>query len=156
MADRTYDSYEDFVDNTAKEIMDGLDAEEKKYMIANPNPVNYHFSLGLWIRNNYIHGKKLGIPIVEPDDASHDIIQRIIDFLRVEAGIYCTVYAMQLKPNAVVLALNIPIKTGDWNKKAALIAGKEYQYTVCTEIDIVIRTSDPAKTFIRKEIHFTD
>ena len=43
-----------FVGRVAKEVIEGLSSEDRKYMIANPEPYEYHFGLGTMIRNRYI------------------------------------------------------------------------------------------------------
>ena len=43
---------------------------------------DYHFNLGLYIRNKYIHGKEFPFLVIEPDYLSGSIIHRIIERLR--------------------------------------------------------------------------
>ena len=69
-----------FVDSVAQEVLAGLSEEDKEFIRNNPDPIGYHFSLGLYIRNKYIYE---GYPDCEsPDDLSGEIIERIIALLR--------------------------------------------------------------------------
>ena len=73
---------ERFVEQTAKDILAGMSQDDKDYMILHPDPYEHHFGLGLFIRNKYIHGKELGFFYGDPDDLSHEIIQRLISLLK--------------------------------------------------------------------------
>ncbi len=72
------------VDKVANQIIGELSQESKEYMIKNPRPVEYHFSLGLYIRNNYIYNSKEFGNCYRVDDISSEIIKRIIDKLTEE------------------------------------------------------------------------
>lgn len=68
-----------FIKSVAKDVIKGLSEKDKEYMKENPDSYHYHFSLGLYIRNKYIHGKKLPIAFWgDPDDLSGDILDEII------------------------------------------------------------------------------
>ena len=72
-------SRKEFIKSVAKDVISGLKESDKEYMRNNPEPIMYHFTLGLYIRNKYIHGKEL--PFMSygfPDDLSGDIVEEII------------------------------------------------------------------------------
>lgn len=56
--------------------MSELSAEDKQYLI------EHHFGLELFIRNKYIHGKKLGFFVFRPDSLSTTIVGRVIEIIR--------------------------------------------------------------------------
>ena len=74
-----------FINSVAIEVVESLNDEEKEYIRNNPDPYLYHFSLGLSIRNQYIHNKdlseKLDHPFFMADDLSGEIVQRVIAIL---------------------------------------------------------------------------
>ena len=71
-------SREEFIKSVANEVIKGLKEEDKAYIRNNPNPSMYHFTLGMHIRNKYIHGKKLPFMVLQPDELSGEIIRLII------------------------------------------------------------------------------
>ena len=70
-----------FVERVAEEVIEGLSSEDREYMIANPEPYEYHFGLGTMIRNRYIYGKELNFPVLMADDLSHEVIKEILSIL---------------------------------------------------------------------------
>lgn len=81
--DKDWDAEEKlFVEKVAKKVINGLSSEDKEYMIANPNPYEYHFSLGMMIRNKYIYGKELNFPVLMADNLSHEVIEKILSILK--------------------------------------------------------------------------
>ena len=61
--------------------LEHLSEQDKNYLINNPNPSDYHFGYGMYIRNHYCHSLKDGLVISNPDEFSHTVIERIIDRL---------------------------------------------------------------------------
>ena len=75
----------EFIESVAKDVIMGLKEEDKEYMRNNPDPSMYHFTLGMYIRNKYIHGKKLPFMVLQADDLSGEIIRLIIKKLTSKA-----------------------------------------------------------------------
>ena len=46
---------EKFIEETAKDIFDGLSPGDKKYLTQHPATWEHHLGLGLYIWNEYIH-----------------------------------------------------------------------------------------------------
>lgn len=83
---------------TKQEVFDQLDQmlskEEKEKMISADDSINYHFTLGLWIRNNWIYEQseedvhrlakafKYEMWFIEPDSLSGKIIDSYIEYLK--------------------------------------------------------------------------
>ena len=78
MRDITMNSREEFIRDVALDCLDNMSEKDKTYMKANPDPIEYHFSLGMDIRNKYIYGKDLLFFVGHPDDLSGDIVEEII------------------------------------------------------------------------------
>ncbi len=76
------DEAERFIERVAEEVLGEMKQEDKDSMALHPDPFLYHFGLGLYIRNKYIHGQELGFSCFDPDDLSSDIIERIINKLK--------------------------------------------------------------------------
>lgn len=74
----TYITEEDFIVQTAQDVFDGLTPGDKKYLRQHPETWEHHFGLGLYIRNKYIHGKKLEFFCPNPDGLSSKIVARVI------------------------------------------------------------------------------
>ena len=51
-----------------------------------PDPIDHHFGLGLYIRNNYIHGKKHKFFVFRPDSLSTTIVGRVIEIIQGEGA----------------------------------------------------------------------
>ena len=75
---------EEFIEVISKRVAAELSQEDREYILAHPDPIDHHFGLGLYIRNSYIHGKKLGFPVLFADDLSGKIVERVIDLLQKE------------------------------------------------------------------------
>ena len=58
--------------------------EDKDFLLEHPDPIDHHFGLGLYIRNNYIHGKKLVFFVFRPDSLSTTIVGRVIEIIQDE------------------------------------------------------------------------
>ena len=56
--------------------------DEEKECIINNTEADYHFTLGLYIRNKYIHGKPLEFFYLCADDLSTKIVERVIEKLK--------------------------------------------------------------------------
>ena len=81
-----FDEELEFVNATAEKVYKGLSEDDKDYIREHPDPVEYHFGLGLYIRNTYIHGnKKLDFPFMA-DDLSGKIIVRVIELVKQEVA----------------------------------------------------------------------
>lgn len=74
----------EFVEYVAQDVLLQLSDEDKDFLLEHPDPIDYHFGLGLYIRNNYIHGKKLGFFVFRPDSLSTTIVGRVIEMLQGE------------------------------------------------------------------------
>lgn len=73
--------------NEAFAQLDAMLSEKEKSELAKSDPIEYHFSLGMWIRNNWIYEqdgedvKRLAkafrteMPFLEADDLSMKIIE---------------------------------------------------------------------------------
>ena len=73
--------------NEAFAQLDAMLSEEEKRELAKSDPIEYHFSLGMWIRNNWIYEqeeediKRLAkafrteMPFLEADELSMKIIE---------------------------------------------------------------------------------
>ena len=75
---------EQFIEEVAQEVFLQLSDRDKKYLLENPDPIDHHFGLGLYIRNKYIHGKNLRLGLIRPDSLSTKIVGRIIDMGKAE------------------------------------------------------------------------
>ena len=79
---------EDFIDAVAHDCVKKLKKKDREYLIANPDPIDYHFSYGMYIRNNYIHGWDFSKTDFdpEPDELSGSILCRIFSLLIPDYG----------------------------------------------------------------------
>ncbi len=73
--------HDDFVDRVAKDVLEKLNDKEKEYIFLHPDSTTHHFGLGLWVRNNYIHGKELDFECWHPDNLSSEIMDRVASLL---------------------------------------------------------------------------
>ena len=74
--------------------LDGMLSEEEKSELAKSEPIEYHFSLGMWIRNNWIYEQdeedvnrlakefKADYMIINPDSISEKIIESYQRYLK--------------------------------------------------------------------------
>ena len=76
---------DEFVDRVARDCIAEMTEEEKVHFVGNPNPYEFHFGYGMYIRNKYIHGKNLGFFYGMADDLSHEIIVKIIEIINQNA-----------------------------------------------------------------------
>lgn len=73
------------LERIANEVIADLSEEDKEYMVLNPDPIMYHFTLGMYIRNQYIYEKEEFANFIgQPDDVSNDIIELVIEKLSSE------------------------------------------------------------------------
>ena len=80
MAKKTIDKScrENFIKSVARDCIKGLSKKEINYIKTNPNPIEYHFTLGIDIRNKYIYEADLPFPVWDADYLSGDIVEEII------------------------------------------------------------------------------
>ena len=76
-----YEEKDKFVERVAKECIAEMKDEDRAYFIGNPDPYEFHFGYGMYIRNKYIHGKNLPFFYGMADDLSHEIIVKIIELV---------------------------------------------------------------------------
>ena len=76
---------EEFIESVANKCVSRLSEEERRLFMADPEPYNYHFGYGMYIRNHYIRNKGLPIWSFNADDLSHDIIEKIIEMVNSSA-----------------------------------------------------------------------
>ena len=72
---------DEFVNRVARECIADMTDEERIHFVGNPDPYEFHFGYGMYIRNKYIHGKNLGFFYGMADDLSHRIIVKIIELV---------------------------------------------------------------------------
>ncbi len=77
---------DEFVEYVARDVLSKLSAEDKRSLMEHPDPIDHHFGLGLFIRNKYIHGKKLGFFVFRPDSLSTTIVGRVIEIIQGEGA----------------------------------------------------------------------
>ena len=80
--------------NEAFAQLDAMLSDEEKSRLAKSEPIEYHFSLGMWIRNNWIYQQKeedvkrlakafrTEMPFFEADDLSMKIIEYYQRYLK--------------------------------------------------------------------------
>ena len=73
-----------FIEDVVQDVFPQLTEKDKRYLLANPNPIDHHFGLGLYIRNKYIHGKNLRLGLIRPDNLSTKIVGKLIEMVRKE------------------------------------------------------------------------
>ena len=71
----------EFVERVSEDVLRDLTVGEKQYLRSHPDPYEHHFGLGMYIRNEYIHGKDIGFLAFMPDSLSAEIVEKIIDKL---------------------------------------------------------------------------
>lgn len=72
------DYYNRIVREIAEEEVNSMSDEDKEYYLEHSDYNEHHFGYGMYLRNNYIHGK---IDVLSPDDMSGDIFEEIIKLL---------------------------------------------------------------------------
>lgn len=85
------------IPKTKNEVFAQLDemlSEEEKREMVKSDPISYHFSLGMWIRNNWIYKQeeedmtrlakafRTGMPFLEADELSGKIIEYYQRYLK--------------------------------------------------------------------------
>ena len=80
--------------NEALAQLDAMLSEKEKSELAKSDPIEYHFSLGMWIRNNWIYGQeeedvkrlakafRMEMFFFEADDLSMKIIEYYQRYLK--------------------------------------------------------------------------
>ena len=81
--------------NEAFALLDAMLSEEDKSAIMNGDPIEFHFSLGMWIRNNWIYEqeeedvkrlakafRRMEMSFFEADDLSMKIIEYYQRYLK--------------------------------------------------------------------------
>ena len=80
--------------NEAFALLDAMLSEKEKSELVKSDPIEYHFTLGMWIRNNWIHGQeeedvrrlakafRTEMPFFEADDLSMKIIEYYQRYLK--------------------------------------------------------------------------
>lgn len=77
--EKTLEKYNQYVKDIAIQVIEELSDKQKKELLKDTNYTNYHFGLGMYIRNNYIYGK---VDMkVEADCMSSDIFYMILKLL---------------------------------------------------------------------------
>ena len=76
------------IEKVAKQVIETLSDEDKKYICEHPNPITYHFTLGMYIRNKYIYNNSEFDLFPMPDDISNMIIEKIIVELTGKEPVY--------------------------------------------------------------------
>ena len=83
--------------NEAFAQLDAMLSEEEKIEMVKSDPIEYHFSLGMWIRNNWIYQQeeedvmrlakafRMGMPFHRADDLSMKIIEYYQRYLKRKA-----------------------------------------------------------------------
>lgn len=74
--------------------LDEMLSEEEKHEMVKSDPIEYHFSLGMWIRNNWIYQQeeedvmrlakafRIDMPFIRADDLSEKIIEYYQRYLK--------------------------------------------------------------------------
>ena len=79
----------EYLDSIVEEVCGSLSEEDREYMRKNPDPAEYHFGLGVDIRNEYIYQNPDMPDIAKSgmvaDNVSEWVIEQIIDRLKKEA-----------------------------------------------------------------------
>ena len=80
--------------NEAFAQLDEMLSEEEKHEMVKSDPIDYHFSLGIWIRNNWIYQQeeedvnrlakafRIDMPFIRADDLSEKIIEYYQRYLK--------------------------------------------------------------------------
>ena len=77
---------EKFIRETADDAISRLSKKDKKALLDNPDPLYHHFGYGMYIRNRYIHNKKLGVLAMDKDGLSTQIVEEVIKRLLKEGN----------------------------------------------------------------------
>ncbi len=72
-----------FIEDVARKCIADMTEEDKQAFRNDPDPSNYHFGYGMYIRNNYLRGKELPIEFTfDADRMSGLILERIIELVK--------------------------------------------------------------------------
>ena len=73
----------EFIRETAEDLIRNLSEEDREMILQNPDYVQHHFWLGLYIRNRYIYNNPdLSFWPYHADHISHDIFDCVVSLLR--------------------------------------------------------------------------
>ena len=72
---------DEFIRAVAEDCINNMSDEDKEYIRKNPVSGEYHFGYALYIRNHYIHGKKLQFMHFDADTMSSNIMKCIFSIL---------------------------------------------------------------------------
>ena len=75
------DRAQELMQSIAEEVYGGLSGEDKAYMREHPDPIEYHFGLGLYIRNKYIYRNAALSGIAQSGIGADDLSGRIIELV---------------------------------------------------------------------------
>ena len=75
------ENYYDHVHDIAKQEVAIMSEEDKEYYLSHPDYYEHHFEYGMYLRNNYIHGK---LNVLMADSMSEEIFKTIIELLKKE------------------------------------------------------------------------
>jgi len=75
-----------FIEDVARKCVASLSEKDKQAFRDDPDPINYHFGYGMYIRNKYIHGKAFpnNLFLLDADGVSQRILERIIEIVNEE------------------------------------------------------------------------
>ena len=72
-----------FIEDVARKCIADMTEEEKQTFMDDPDPLNYHFGYGMYIRNKYLRGKELPIEFIyDADRMSGQILEKIIELVK--------------------------------------------------------------------------
>ncbi|MBQ8994314.1 MAG: hypothetical protein IJ091_00700 [Oscillospiraceae bacterium] len=77
--DENRDKEAAFIEKVSSEVIPTISDEDQQYMIKHPDPSEYHFGLGMDIRNQYIYDQNLDFFYGMADALSRKIVIRIIE-----------------------------------------------------------------------------
>lgn len=81
------------IDEVVDAVIAQLDETQVDDIRRHPSPTRMHFGLGLWIRNNYVHGGRMGT-VSSPDSLSWTITEKVARKLLPEYAPYPLAFAL--------------------------------------------------------------
>jgi len=78
--------YQEFINETTADTVSKLSKKDRKALLEHPDPLDYHFGYGMYIRNHYIRNKELPFLAVSIDRLSTEIVEEIIRRVQEEAS----------------------------------------------------------------------
>lgn len=69
---------QNFIEQVAEDVFKNLSDEDRDYLCEHPASIDYHFLLGLGIRNKYIYPSDIDLGGTDPDGLSQSIVTRVI------------------------------------------------------------------------------